>query len=98
MRVEWLSPGAISLGNGRPDQACVVSNLGNGGAKISRVDAYSIPDEFMLTLWPGKALPRKCRVKWRALGEIGVEFEEPFPTTSPGNKSERKRDPARPTD
>ena len=49
-RVEWgNSAGKIDLGDGRRPRKCIVSNLSDGGAKISGVTA-ALPDEFRLTL------------------------------------------------
>ena len=46
-RVQWNSPATIELDNGR-SRTCIVSDLSNGGAKISGVKAATIPDEFLL--------------------------------------------------
>ena len=34
-------------------------------------------------------VPRKCRVVWLAKHEVGIEFEEPFPTDEKPRKAER---------
>jgi hypothetical protein len=61
MAFSWV----ISLDNSCPGQAYVVINLDNRGAKKTNIaDAYSIPDEFMLTLWPSRNSYCKCGVKW----------------------------------
>jgi hypothetical protein len=66
-------PATIYLVQGpRP---CVVSDLSNGGAKISGIRPTSVPDEFVLNLAPGGTLlPRTCRVVWRSNNSLGVEF------------------------
>jgi PilZ domain len=57
-------------GNSRID--CVIRNLSEGGAKIEVPSARVIPQSFDL-LVPGHR-PQHCRVAWRALRELGVEF------------------------
>jgi hypothetical protein len=72
-RVAWNMPATIYLVQGpRP---CVVTDLSNGGAKISGIRPTAIPDEFVLNLAPGGTLlPRTCRVVWRTNNALGVEF------------------------
>jgi len=57
-------------GNSRID--CVIRNLSEGGAKIEVPSARIIPQTFDL-LVPGHH-PQHCRVAWRALRELGVQF------------------------
>jgi PilZ domain len=92
-RVEWNSPGRIEL-NGRLICSCTVSNLSNGGAKISGFKSASIPDEFMLTVIGLGALPHKCRVMWRAGGELGIQFADDDESRPESKKRRRVRDPA----
>jgi hypothetical protein len=94
LRVEWVSPGTIYVGDGSPGRPCLVSNLSNGRAKISRVDAHLLPDEFMLSLSPRRGPSRKCRVMWRTKHDVGVEFAEPFPTAGDPPKTRSRRVPA----
>jgi hypothetical protein len=88
LRVEWIDSGTIDLGTGLPRRACIVSNLSNGGAKLSGLDAATVPDEFTLCLTASRNSARKCRVIWRGRHELGVEFDEPFPASA---KSARRR-------
>lgn len=60
-------------GNSRVD--CVIRNLSEGGAKIEVPAARIIPQTFDL-LVPGHR-PQHCRVAWRALRELGVQFVPP---------------------
>ena len=80
-RVEWNTPGRIRLGSGRT-LSCIVHNLSNGGARITAANIDSIPDEFLLELAPGSKRVKKCRVRWRALSELGVEFVAIAPAAS----------------
>jgi len=61
-------------GNSRID--CVIRNLSEGGAKIEVPSARIIPQTFDL-LVPGHR-PQHCRVAWRALRELGVQFMSPL--------------------
>ena len=73
-RVEWgNTAGNITFGDGRR-RKCLVSNLSNGGAKISGVKATGLPDEFELTIETEIEQAFKCRVRWRADNELGVRF------------------------
>ena len=75
-RVEWgNSAGKVDLGDDRPPRKCIVSNLSDGGAKISGVTA-ALPDEFRLTLVFDKKQTFPCRVRWRADNEVGVSFTD----------------------
>jgi hypothetical protein len=82
LRVEWIDTGTIDLGTGLPLRTCMVSNLSNGGAKLSGLDAKTLPDEFTLCLSASRNSARKCRVIWRKKHELGVEFDDPFPTSA----------------
>ncbi|MBX6426318.1 MAG: PilZ domain-containing protein [Variibacter sp.] len=73
-RVEWQSPAYVVPGDGRERVNCIVSNLSNGGARITC--AEPLPDEFILRVTPGRGHPRKCRVVWRRKQDLGVEFTD----------------------
>jgi hypothetical protein len=94
LRVEWVSPGTIYVGDGSPGRPCLVSNLSNGGAKISRVDAHLLPNEFMLSLSPRRGPSRKCHIRWRTKHDVGVEFAQPFPSVGDPPKARARRIPA----
>src|SRR5215217_609696 len=79
-RIEWLSPGAIYVSGGSSPIPCVVSNISRYGAKISRVEAATLPDEFTLDIWPSKGQAAwRCRIIWRKNDQLGVRFPEPYP-------------------
>jgi hypothetical protein len=54
---------------------CIVSNLSNGGAKITGVRTYTFPREFMLRATPHGRI-HKCQVLWRTDDALGVRFAD----------------------
>jgi hypothetical protein len=62
----------IVFNGGRSRAACIIRNLSESGAKLEVASVGSIPQTFDL-MAPGH-LPHPCRVVWRALKELGVEF------------------------
>jgi hypothetical protein len=57
-------------GNGRMD--CLIRNLSEGGAKVEVASARNVPATFDLMV-PGHRT-QHCRVAWRALRELGIQF------------------------
>ena len=51
---------------------CVIRNLSDGGAKLEVAAVRGVPDHFELVV-PNHR-PHRCRVAWRALREMGVQF------------------------
>ena len=51
---------------------CIIRNVSETGAKLEVARVADIPDTILLHI-PGHR-PRTCRVAWRALREIGVEY------------------------
>lgn len=51
---------------------CVIRNLSDGGAKIEVPTVRGVPETFDLMVPGHRAQP--CRVAWRALKELGVQF------------------------
>jgi hypothetical protein len=72
LRAEDNSPATIYAMDRRSTWPCSLSDLSNGGAKISGVLAITIPNEFVLCISNGDT--RKCRVRWRMAFTLGVEF------------------------
>lgn len=62
----------IMFDNGRTRLDCVIRNLSEGGAKLELATVRGVPQTFDL-LVPGHR-PQPCRVAWRALKEMGVQF------------------------
>src|SRR5208282_995379 len=72
-RVEWNSPGKIYHRNGRFAGLCIVSNFSNRGARITGVEPGTVPDEFILRIFP-HGCTHECHVTWRSKDGLGVEF------------------------
>ena len=62
---------AISFGNVR--LSCIIRNVSDTGAKLEVAKVAGIPDVVLLHA-PGHR-PQSCRVVWRALKELGVEYQ-----------------------
>lgn len=62
----------IVFDGGRTRLDCVVRNLSDGGAKLEFATVRGIPQAFDLLIPGHRAQP--CRVAWRALKEMGVQF------------------------
>jgi hypothetical protein len=62
----------IVYDGGRSRVDCVIRNLSDGGAKLEVATVRGIPASFDLMV-PGHR-PQHCRVAWRALKEMGVQF------------------------
>jgi hypothetical protein len=72
-RRKTLKTGQIVFNGGRSTITCTVRNMSSRGAKLEVVSVVGIPDTFDLVLAPHSKQP--CRVKWRRLKELGVEFQ-----------------------
>lgn len=62
----------IVYDNGRTRLDCVIRNLSDGGAKLEVPTVRGIPASFDLLV--PRHRTQRCRVAWRALKELGVEF------------------------
>jgi len=62
----------IVFDGGRTRVDCVIRNLSDGGAKLEVATVRGIPQTFDL-LVPGQR-PHPCKVIWRSLKELGVQF------------------------
>ena len=67
-----LKGGKIVFNGGRSTIDCTVRNLSPKGAKLQVASVVGIPETFDLLLPNAGRQP--CRIKWRALKEVGVEF------------------------
>jgi hypothetical protein len=57
---------------GRRRMPCIIRNLSDTGAKLEVSSVAGVPNTFDL-IAPGHR-PHACRVAWRSLREMGVEF------------------------
>jgi len=67
-----LKGGRIVFNRGRSTVDCTVRNLSPTGAKLQLASVVGIPDTFDLLLDGSTRQP--CKVAWRRLKELGVEF------------------------
>ncbi|MDO8361022.1 MAG: PilZ domain-containing protein [Devosia sp.] len=63
----------IVFDSGRTRVDCVIRNLSDGGARLEVATVKNIPQSFDLLV--PRHRPHHCRVAWRALKELGVEFQ-----------------------
>lgn len=71
-RRNTMIPAQIVFDGGRKRIDCIIRNLSDGGAKLEVPSVVGVPNTFDL-LAPRQP-PRPCRVVWRALKEMGVQF------------------------
>ena len=62
----------IVFDGGRTKMHAIIRNLSDGGAKLEVEKVVGVPNTFDLFA-PGMR-PHSCRVAWRALRELGVQF------------------------
>jgi hypothetical protein len=67
-----LKGARIVFNAGRSTLDCTVRNLSSKGAKLTVSSVVGVPETFDLMLDGHARQP--CRVKWRSLKELGVEF------------------------
>lgn len=67
-----LKGGKIVFNAGRSTIDCTVRNMSSKGAKLQVASVVGIPETFDLVLASNSR--QACRVKWRTLKELGVEF------------------------
>lgn len=73
-RRNTLIPAVLVYSGGRTKTDCVIRNLSDSGAKLEiKGSVASIPNTFDLVA-PGHR-PHPCRVVWRTLKELGVQFQ-----------------------
>lgn len=72
LRRSALKGGRIVFNAGRSTIDCKVRNVSSKGAKLQVASVVGIPDTFDLLLEGATCHP--CRVVWRTLKELGVQF------------------------
>jgi len=72
-RKRTLRGGRIILGNLTSTFECKMRNVSDSGALLMIDNAADIPDTFFVAIdfQPGR---RPCRVAWRKMNQLGVEF------------------------
>lgn len=73
LRRKTLKGGRIIFNAGRSTIDCTIRDLSSRGAKLQVSSVVGIPNSFDLSV--GGVDRQPCRVIWRALKELGVEFQ-----------------------
>jgi hypothetical protein len=74
-RIERNSTAALVSLMGDPIIECALKDISATGARISVEVPEVVPDYFFLKIEElGARLSPKCRVRWRARNEVGIEF------------------------
>ena len=89
-RVEWNSAARIHTSDGAT-RLCVISNLSNGGARITGIAPETLPETFMLRITPRAHRAKQCRVVWRTKDALGVQFAEEPNEISIGRQPKKQR-------
>jgi hypothetical protein len=67
-------PAKIDPGCGSVLQECVLTNISQGGARITIEAPEKLPDQFVVVLAP--SVHRDCKIIWRSDSQVGIEFVE----------------------
>lgn len=70
---------ALDFGDGSPSTSCEVLDISDGGARLRPLlcTPKMLPEKFTLLLSTCGKVRRSCRVIWRSVGELGVQFPRP---------------------
>ena len=79
-------PAFIDLGGDLAPVRCTLCVASQEGAQLAVADPNSLPNEFILALSSDGAARRRCRVVWRADGQIGVEFMKDMTKKMPATR------------
>jgi PilZ domain. len=64
--------------DGSGAQACRLENISNGGARVlGFVHVNAVPEFIALFVRDRQVLKRDCRVVWRGLRDVGIQFLTP---------------------
>ena len=73
-RQRVLKGGKILFNDGHSTIDCIVRDLSETGARLRVESVIGVPDHFELRASDGRSW--HCHVRWRAMTECGVEFQE----------------------
>ena len=73
-RHRTLKAGRIVIDQNSSALDCIVRNLSSNGALLL-VSSLAVPDRFEL-LFSANRARHECRVAWRAMDRVGVEFKQ----------------------
>ena len=79
-------PAFIDLGGDLAPVRCTLCAASQEGAQLAVEDPNGLPNEFILALSSDGAARRRCRVVWRADGQIGVEFMKDMTKNTPSTR------------
>jgi hypothetical protein len=71
-RHRTLKGARIAFNAGQSTIDCTVRNISSQGARLQVASVVGVPNTFDLVTDSGETKP--CRVAWRSLKELGVEF------------------------
>ena len=90
-RVEWNTAAHIYTSARAPARLCIISNLSNGGARITGIAPDTLPDTFLLRIFPRASRTKQCRVLWRSKDALGVQFAEEPNVNPTGRRPSKQR-------
>jgi hypothetical protein len=69
---------ALDFGDGSPLTSCEVLDISEGGARLRPLlcAPRMLPEKFILLLSECGKVRRNCRVIWRSVAELGVQFPQ----------------------
>lgn len=69
---------ALDFGDGSATTSCEVVDISEGGARLRPLmcTPKMLPAQFTLLLSACGRVRRTCKVIWRSVGELGVQFPE----------------------
>jgi hypothetical protein len=73
-RIKLNRPGVVGVGHGHAIGEGIVSDLSEGGARLTIAREFGVPDEFVLLVSTEGESWRRCQVVRRAWCEIAVRF------------------------
>lgn len=68
----------IDVGVDAPAHECTLCDASQEGAMLLVTEPIMLPAEFTLALSTDGAARRRCRIRWRRPGRVGVEFLKGF--------------------
>ncbi len=73
-RRHFRYPAQVDMGDGVAMRPCTLSDVSQGGARMTIDAPDALPNEFALLLSSDGGARRWCQVAWRTETEIGVQF------------------------
>ena len=73
-RRQFHYPAQVDFCDGTPLRPCQLTDVSEGGARITIELPEAIPQQFALLLAEGGKAQRWCSIAWRSKREVGVQF------------------------